>query len=123
MTAYDRLPRWTVCLTLVATMMVALWGCASVPRRYTWIAEPGVTLTMQGRKRHEGVAEGTQEGEIGQGITRALKKEHRNPHSSQMLGALRAGTACRMQGKPKKHEPAHRSDPRTRGRSLVGNRQ
>ena len=46
MTAYDRVSRWTVCLTLVATMMVALWGCASVPRRYTWIAEPGVTLTM-----------------------------------------------------------------------------
>ena len=46
MTAYGRVPRWTVCLTLVATMMVALWGCAAVPRRYTWIAEPGVTLTM-----------------------------------------------------------------------------
>src|SRR5262245_3018380 len=46
MTAYGRVPRWTVCLTLITTMMVAPWGCASVPRRYTWIAQPGVTLTM-----------------------------------------------------------------------------
>jgi starvation-inducible outer membrane lipoprotein len=27
-------------------MTVALGGCSSVPRRYLWIAEPGVTLTM-----------------------------------------------------------------------------
>jgi starvation-inducible outer membrane lipoprotein len=46
MTAYGRVPRWTACLTLIATMMVALWGCATLPRRFTWMAEPGVTLTM-----------------------------------------------------------------------------
>ncbi|HKT34698.1 MAG TPA: Slp family lipoprotein, partial [Nitrospira sp.] len=27
-------------------MLVALWGCSAVPRRYLWIAEPGITLTM-----------------------------------------------------------------------------
>ena len=46
MTVFDRLQRWSACLALAATMTVALWGCATVPRRYTWIAEPGVTLTM-----------------------------------------------------------------------------
>jgi starvation-inducible outer membrane lipoprotein len=46
MIAYSRVQRWTVCLALLATMTVTLWGCAAVPRRYIWIAEPGVTLTM-----------------------------------------------------------------------------
>jgi starvation-inducible outer membrane lipoprotein len=46
MISYSLVQRWTACLALVATITVAHWGCAAVPRRYTWIAEPGVTLTM-----------------------------------------------------------------------------
>jgi starvation-inducible outer membrane lipoprotein len=46
MMPFDRLQRWSVCLALVATMTVSIWGCSPVPRRYLWIAEPGVTLTM-----------------------------------------------------------------------------
>ena len=46
MTAQHRLRHWTVCVGLMATLTVAVWGCSSVPRRYVWMAEPGVTLTM-----------------------------------------------------------------------------
>ena len=46
MTAFNRLHRSAACLTLVATVVLALSSCATVPRRYLWIAEPGVTLTM-----------------------------------------------------------------------------
>ena len=46
MTTHSRMQRWTVCLALVATLIVAMCGCAAVPRRYIWLAEPGVTLTM-----------------------------------------------------------------------------
>ena len=45
-TDFRRLPQWSLCLALVAAMTFALWGCVAVPRRYIWIAEPGVTLTM-----------------------------------------------------------------------------
>jgi len=38
--------RWTAVLTIAAAMTVGMWGCSSVPRRYLWMAEPGVTLTM-----------------------------------------------------------------------------
>lgn len=38
--------RWPACFALIAITTVMLWGCAAVPRRYIWIAEPGVTLTM-----------------------------------------------------------------------------
>lgn len=33
-------------LALALMITVTLWGCSAVPRRYIWIAEPGVTLTM-----------------------------------------------------------------------------
>ena len=46
MTPSGRIRRWTACLALIATIAVALWGCSPVPRRYLWIAEPGITLTM-----------------------------------------------------------------------------
>ena len=46
MPSYSRMRRWTACLALLTTMTATLWGCVSVPRRYLWIAEPGVTLTM-----------------------------------------------------------------------------
>jgi hypothetical protein len=38
--------RWPACFALIVITTVMLWGCAAVPRRYIWIAEPGVTLTM-----------------------------------------------------------------------------
>ncbi len=41
-----RLHRWTASLALIATVAVALSACSAVPRRYLWVAEPGVTLTM-----------------------------------------------------------------------------
>jgi starvation-inducible outer membrane lipoprotein len=46
MTSHIQVQRWSACLALAAIMTVTLWGCAAVPRRYIWIAEPGVTLTM-----------------------------------------------------------------------------
>ena len=46
MHTYSLLLRWTTSLTLAATMTAAGWGCSPLPRRYQWIAEPGVTLTM-----------------------------------------------------------------------------
>ena len=46
MTRCNRLQRWTACCVLAAVLSVALSGCSAVPRRYTWIAQPGVTLTM-----------------------------------------------------------------------------
>ena len=46
MTSHIRVQRWSACLALIAIMTVAFWGCAAVPRRYIWIAEPGITLTM-----------------------------------------------------------------------------
>jgi starvation-inducible outer membrane lipoprotein len=46
MIAYSLMQRWSACLVLVATITIVLWGCAAVPRRYIWIAERGVTLTM-----------------------------------------------------------------------------
>lgn len=42
----NHMKRWTAALMVGVTMAVATWGCSSVPRRYLWIAEPGVTLTM-----------------------------------------------------------------------------
>ena len=55
MTPYARLQRWSACFTMVITMVVILWGCASeplakvrlvnVPRHYVWMAEPDTTLT------------------------------------------------------------------------------
>ena len=55
MTPYARLQRWSACFTMVITIVVILWGCASeplakvrlvnVPRHYVWMAEPGTTLT------------------------------------------------------------------------------
>lgn len=38
--------RWTTSVVLAATLAVVFSGCAPVPRRYLWIADPGVTLTM-----------------------------------------------------------------------------
>jgi starvation-inducible outer membrane lipoprotein len=46
MPSYSQMRRWTAGLALVTTMTATLWGCATVPRRYLWIAEPAVTLTM-----------------------------------------------------------------------------
>jgi starvation-inducible outer membrane lipoprotein len=55
MTPYARLQRWSAYFTMVITMVVILWGCASeplakvrlvnVPRHYVWMAEPDTTLT------------------------------------------------------------------------------
>lgn len=45
MPSHHRVYRWTADLTLAVTVTLALWGCSAVPRRYLWIAEPGVTLT------------------------------------------------------------------------------
>jgi starvation-inducible outer membrane lipoprotein len=38
--------RWITYLALVLAITVTVSGCSAVPRRYIWIAEPGVTLTM-----------------------------------------------------------------------------
>ena len=38
--------RWTATLTLVVVVTAAWSGCSPLPRRYQWIAEPNVTLTM-----------------------------------------------------------------------------
>ena len=38
--------RWTTLVVLAATLTLVFSGCSPVPRRYLWIAEPGVTLTM-----------------------------------------------------------------------------
>jgi starvation-inducible outer membrane lipoprotein len=46
MSFHNRLQRWTAALTLFFIMTIAVCGCSAVPRRYLWIAEPGVTLTM-----------------------------------------------------------------------------
>ena len=46
MTSHSQLRRWTASLVLIATLTIALGACAAVPRRYIWIAEPDVTLTM-----------------------------------------------------------------------------
>ena len=46
MTPSGRIRRGSAYLALIATITVALWGCSPVPRRYLWIAEPGITLTM-----------------------------------------------------------------------------
>ena len=45
MPVFTALQRWTTTLTLAATLIVTVWGCSPIPRRYLWIAEPGVTLT------------------------------------------------------------------------------
>jgi starvation-inducible outer membrane lipoprotein len=46
MTDSRRMQRWAASLALIATVTATLGACAAVPRRYIWIAEPGVTLTM-----------------------------------------------------------------------------
>ena len=46
MTPRTPVQRWPACLALIAIVTVTLCGCAAVPRRYIWIAEPDVTLTM-----------------------------------------------------------------------------
>jgi starvation-inducible outer membrane lipoprotein len=46
MLAYKRMHQWTAYLTAAAALTVALAACSPVPRRYLWIAEPGITLTM-----------------------------------------------------------------------------
>jgi starvation-inducible outer membrane lipoprotein len=45
MRLYGALPRWTTTLTAAVVLIVTVWGCSPIPRRYLWIAEPGVTLT------------------------------------------------------------------------------
>ena len=42
----SRLRRLSTCLVLVAIASGALFGCSSVPRRYLWMAERDVTLSM-----------------------------------------------------------------------------
>ena len=51
---------------------------------------------VQRGERHQRVAEWTQQGKIGQAVTRALEKEHRNLHAHQMLSPLDPWTARRM---------------------------
>ena len=43
---YNRQQRWVTSLALALTITGTVWACSAVPRRYIWIAEPGVTLTM-----------------------------------------------------------------------------
>jgi starvation-inducible outer membrane lipoprotein len=45
MRSYSPMQQCMAALTL-ATMLVVVGGCSPVPRRYLWMAEPGVTLTM-----------------------------------------------------------------------------
>src|SRR3972149_5615027 len=45
MTLYFLLLRWIACCLLAISMPVMLWGCATVPRQYVRMAEPGTTLT------------------------------------------------------------------------------
>ena len=45
MTPYAWLQRWSARFTMAITMIVVLWGCATVPRQYVRMAEPGTTLT------------------------------------------------------------------------------
>lgn len=46
MLSYRLIQRWTALLTLAAVITTAGWGCSPVPRRYLWMSEPNVTLTM-----------------------------------------------------------------------------
>ena len=46
MRTYSLMQRWTATLTLAVVMTAVTWGCSPLPRRYKWMAEPGVTLTM-----------------------------------------------------------------------------
>ena len=43
---HNRQQRWVTSLALALMITGTLWACSSVPRRYIWIAESGVTLTM-----------------------------------------------------------------------------
>jgi starvation-inducible outer membrane lipoprotein len=46
MPSYDVMQRCTAILILTMMMIVAVGGCSSIPRRYLWVAERDVTLTM-----------------------------------------------------------------------------
>jgi starvation-inducible outer membrane lipoprotein len=45
MTSFALLQRWSARFALVISLTVVLVGCATVPRQYVRMAEPGVTLT------------------------------------------------------------------------------
>src|SRR5262245_37435402 len=45
MNACSRLQQWTAGVVIAASITIAVGGCATVPRRYTLIAERGITLT------------------------------------------------------------------------------
>ena len=46
MTPYALLQRWSACIALAISLTAVLVGCATVPRQYVQMAEPGATLTM-----------------------------------------------------------------------------
>ena len=46
MRTYNLTHRWTAIFTLAVLLSAAVSGCSPLPRRYQWMAEPGVTLTM-----------------------------------------------------------------------------
>lgn len=44
MTSYSPLQRWSARFALAISLTVVLLGCATVPRQYVQMAEPGATL-------------------------------------------------------------------------------
>jgi hypothetical protein len=78
---------------------------------------------IQGGERAEPVTKRTQQHEICQRVAGALEKQHRHPHAGHMLGALCAGSACRMKWKAEKHETANARHARSCGRSAIGKGQ
>jgi hypothetical protein len=65
---------------------------------------------VQRGERAEFAANGTQQGEVGQGVARALKEEHGKFDLGEMVGALGAGALGRMKRKAKEDEASGGSE-------------
>jgi hypothetical protein len=65
---------------------------------------------VQRGKRAEFAADRTQQGEIGQGVARALKEQHRKFDLGEMIGALGAWALWRMERKAKENDATRWSE-------------
>src|SRR5262245_58657689 len=77
----------------------------------------GVLEQFQGRTRAEGLAECYDLLRLGEGVARALHKQHGDLHVEKMLAAFLRGTSRGMQGKAEEREPAN-AGKRNRGLGL-----